>query len=51
MWQMHMQMLTKRMRSMEIAQTIDEAITEWYSPFISGNPQKIHNGGQTTLFP
>ena len=31
MWQMHMQMLTKRMRSMEIAQTIDEAISEYYS--------------------
>ena len=31
MWQMHMQMLTKRKRNMEIAQTIDEAIIEWYS--------------------
>ena len=31
MWQMHMQILTKRMKNMEIAQTIDEAISEWYS--------------------
>ena len=26
-----MQMLTKRMRNMEIAQTIDDALFEWYS--------------------
>jgi len=31
MWQMHMQMLTKRMRSMEIAQIIDDALFEYYS--------------------
>ena len=31
MWQMHMQMLTKRRRNMEIAQTIDSAIYEYYS--------------------
>ena len=31
MWQTHMQMLTKRMRNMEIAQTIDDALFEWYS--------------------
>ena len=31
MWQMHMQMLMKRKRSMEIAQTIDNAIEEYYS--------------------
>ena len=31
MWQMHMQMLTKRKRNMEIARIIDEAINEWYS--------------------
>jgi hypothetical protein len=30
-WQMHMQTLMKRKRNMEIAQTIDEAISEWYS--------------------
>nr|BAR39763.1 hypothetical protein [uncultured Mediterranean phage uvMED] len=30
-WRMHMLMLTKRKRNMEIAQTIDEAINEWYS--------------------
>tara|TARA_B100000085_G_C18523653_1_gene504761 strand:- start:701 stop:928 length:228 start_codon:yes stop_codon:yes gene_type:complete len=31
MWQMHMQMLTKRKRSMEIAQTIDKAINDYYT--------------------
>jgi|TARA_B100000035_G_scaffold180827_1_gene154266 hypothetical protein len=31
MWQMRMQMLTKRKRNMEIAQTIDNALKEWYS--------------------
>jgi hypothetical protein len=31
MWQMHMQTLMKRKRSMETAQIIDEAINEWYS--------------------
>jgi hypothetical protein len=31
MWQMRMQMLTKRKRSMEIAQTIDESLKEWYA--------------------
>ena len=30
-WQMHMQTLMKRKRSMEIAQTIDESLKEWYS--------------------
>ena len=30
-WQMHMQTLTKRKRSMEIAQTIDDVFYEWYS--------------------
>ena len=30
-WSMHMQMLTKRKRNMEIAQTIDNALYEWYS--------------------
>ena len=30
-WQMRMQTLTMRMKNMEIAQTIDEAINEWYS--------------------
>ena len=30
-WQIHMRMLTKRKRNMEIAQTIDKAISkEWY---------------------
>ena len=28
---MHMQTLMRRKRNMEIAQTIDEAINEWYS--------------------
>ena len=31
MWQMRMQMLMKRKRNMEIAQTIDNALEEWYS--------------------
>ena len=31
MWKMHMQTLTKRMKSMEIAQTIDDALFEYYS--------------------
>ena len=31
MWQMRMQTLMKRKRSMEIAQTIDNALFEWYS--------------------
>ena len=30
-WQMRMQTLMKRKRSMEIAQTIDNALFEWYS--------------------
>jgi hypothetical protein len=30
-WQTHMQMLMKRKRSMEIAQTIDDALKEYYS--------------------
>ncbi len=29
-WQMHMQTLTKRMRSMEIAQIIDDALYQYY---------------------
>jgi hypothetical protein len=29
-WQIHMQTLMKRKRNMEIAQTIDDAINEWY---------------------
>jgi hypothetical protein len=31
LWQTHMRMLMQRKRSMEIAQTIDEAISEYYS--------------------
>jgi|TARA_Y100000022_G_scaffold58820_1_gene50398 hypothetical protein len=31
MWQMHMQTLMKRKRSMEIAQIIDNALEEYYS--------------------
>ena len=30
-WRTRMQMLMKKKRSMEIAQTIDEALEEWYS--------------------
>ena len=30
-WQMHMQTLMKRKKNMEIAQTIDDALFEWYS--------------------
>jgi type II secretory pathway pseudopilin PulG len=30
-WQTHMQTLTKRKRSMEIAQIIDDALEEYYS--------------------
>jgi|TARA_R100000455_G_C6149237_1_gene39149 hypothetical protein len=31
MWKTHMRMLMKRKRSMEIAQTIDKALEEYYS--------------------
>ena len=31
MWKMHMQTLTRRKRSMEIAQIIDKAINEYYT--------------------
>ena len=31
MWRTHMQTLTKRMRQVEIAEIIDEAINEYYS--------------------
>ena len=30
MWQMHMQTLMKRKKNMEIAQTIDEALYQYY---------------------
>ena len=30
-WKIRMQMLTKRKKNMEIAQTIDDALYEWYS--------------------
>ena len=30
MWEMHMQTLMRRMKSMEIAQTIDEALYQYY---------------------
>jgi len=30
-WKIHMQTLMQRKRSMEIAQTIDDALFEWYS--------------------
>jgi hypothetical protein len=30
-WQTHMQTLMKRKKNMEIAQTIDDALFEWYS--------------------
>ena len=30
-WKMHMQMLMQRKRNMVIAQTIDDALFEWYS--------------------
>ena len=30
-WKMRMQTLMKRKRNLQIAQTIDEAINEWYS--------------------
>ena len=30
-WQTHMRMLMKRKRNMEIAQTIDDALEEYYS--------------------
>ncbi len=30
-WQMHMRMLMRRKRNMEIAQTIDNALEEYYS--------------------
>jgi hypothetical protein len=31
MWKTHMEMLTKRMKQIEIAQKIDDALFEWYS--------------------
>ena len=31
MWQMRMQMLTKRMRNIEVSQKIDEALFDYYS--------------------
>jgi len=31
LWQMHMQTLTKRKKNMEIAQTIDDALYEYYT--------------------
>ncbi len=31
LWQMHMQTLMKRKKNMEIAQTIDRSISEYYS--------------------
>ena len=31
MWQTHMKTLIKRKKNLQIAQTIDEAINEWYS--------------------
>jgi hypothetical protein len=31
MWQMHMQTLMKRKRNMEVAQTINDALLEYYS--------------------
>jgi hypothetical protein len=30
MWKMHMQTLTRRMRNMEIAQTLDESLHQYY---------------------
>ncbi len=30
-WSMHMQMLMRKKRNMEIAPTIDDALSEWYS--------------------
>ena len=54
MWQMHMQTLTKRKRSMEIAQIIDNV--NWKSitrnkvyQFLTGNNEEIHNGGSIIL--
>ena len=31
LWQTHMKTLIKRKKNLQIAQTIDEAINEWYS--------------------
>ena len=49
MWQMHMQTLMKRKRNMEIAQIIDDALSEYYSendlPVPEWKLKKIHNGG------
>lgn len=30
-WTIHMRMLTKRKKNLHIAQTIDDALSEWYS--------------------
>ena len=38
-WQMHMQMLTRRKRSMEIAQIIDKAIKDHYDEIGKPVPQ------------
>ena len=31
MWRMHMETLTKRMKSIEISEKLDRALYEWYS--------------------
>ena len=31
MWTTHMKMLTKRIRNIEVAEKIDQALWEWYS--------------------
>ena len=31
MWKIHMKTLTKRMKSIEISEKIDQALWEWYS--------------------
>ena len=49
MWQTHMQTLTKRKRSMEIAQTIDKVLEEYYSEkenlYLNGELKRIPIGG------
>ena len=52
MWQMRMQMLTKRKRNMEIAQTIDNALEEWHLSRVDPchNGKKKNNNGGVSIY-
>ena len=54
MWQMHMQTLTKRKKSMEVAQTIDDALYQYYTvennlPVPNWRQIKTQTGGYNIL--